>query len=172
MDTLSHGIWGWVVLRGKGSRLARWGLLAGAAPDLLYFFPSAIERVVKGGWSALSVSSEPGIWRAGGPPMPEALVEAYHRYYVWTHSLVMLGLVVGVLALMGVRRWLWLSVPYALHIGMDLPTHERYLTRPFYPISNWTIHGIAWSDPRIFWPHLVLLVTAVVWTYRRARRAK
>jgi len=170
MDTLSHGVWGWVILRRKGRRLAKWGILAGAAPDLLYFIPSAIERVGKGGWGALRVSSDPGIWRAGGPPMPQPLIEAYHHYYVWSHSLVMLGLVLGVLALFGVRRWLWLGLPYALHILMDLPTHERYLTRPFYPLSNWTIHGIAWSDPRIFWPHLALLVGAVAWTFWWARR--
>ncbi|MGH9380750.1 MAG: hypothetical protein ACRD2Z_09075 [Thermoanaerobaculia bacterium] len=166
MDTFSHGIWGWVVLRRRGASLARWGVLAGAGPDLAFFLPSLVERIIQRGWSGAFAGRDPGIWRADGPPLPAELVEAYHRYYVWTHSLVILGLVTLAVWLLGRRRWCWLAVPWGLHILMDLPTHERYLTRPFFPLSQWTVHGLAWTDPRILWPHLAILVAAVVWTWR------
>ena len=165
MDTASHFGWGYVVSRRKG--MAWWGALAGAMPDLLFFIPSKIEQIVERGWAGLRLGGEPGIWKAGGPPLPPELVEAYWRYYVWSHSLVMLALVTGALALTRFRRWCFLAVPYALHILMDLPTHERYEGRPFYPLSDWHFIGLSWSDPRIFWPNVVLLVAALVWVRRR-----
>ena len=50
---------------------------------------------------------------------------------------------------------------------MDVPTHERYLTQPFFPLSSWTFLGLAWSDPRIFVPNLVALVIAFAVIRRR-----
>lgn len=170
MDTLSHAGWGYVVSKHKG--MAWWGALAGAMPDLLFFIPSRIEVWIESGWSrAISVGGEPGMWRTGGPPLAPELVEAYWRYYVWTHSLVMLAVVTGALALTRFRRWCWLAVPYGLHILMDLPTHERYEGRPFYPLSDWHFIGLSWGDPRIFWPNVVLLIAALVWVRRRPRPA-
>ena len=48
------------------------------------------------------------------------------------------------------RRLAWLAVPYALHVLMDIPTHERYQTQPLYPLSSWSVQGVSWADPRIF----------------------
>lgn len=173
MDTLSHAAWGYAVLNRRGRPLALAGALAGALPDLLYFIPSRIEQIVERGWSGLFIGREPGIWRANGPPMPPELIEAYHRYYVATHSLVLLGVVVLILLVSRARRWAWLGLPYALHIAMDIPTHERYLTQPLYPLSDWTFVGLAWVDPRIFWPNVAALALTYGWIWwgRRARRA-
>ncbi len=172
MDTLSHAVWGRLVLDRQPRRLALAGALAGAAPDLAFFIPSKIEQILERGWTALTIGSEPGIWRADGPPLPPELVEAYGRYYVWSHSLVMLALAAaaGWLLLGRHRRWLWLAVPYGLHILMDIPTHERYLTRPLHPLSDWEFHGLAWSDPRVFWPHLALLALVIAWRWRARGR--
>lgn len=169
MDTLSHAAWGYASVRFKGSRKASLGAIAGAAPDLFYFLPSKIDQIWQKGWSGLTVGREPGIWRADGPPLPPELVEAYHRYYVYTHSLVVLAAVALVFYLAGWRRWLWLILPPALHIVMDLPTHERYLTPIFYPISEWTIEGISWADPRIFWPNVTLLILTHLLLWRKYR---
>ena len=85
----------------------------------------------------------------------------------------MLGVAVGVgwFVLGRHRQWLWLGLPYALHILMDIPTHERYRTQPFYPLSDWQISGLSWADPRIFWPHLGVLAVACVWAWRRRQAA-
>jgi hypothetical protein len=69
------------------------------------------------------------------------------------------------------RRWAWLAVPYALHILMDLPTHERYEGRPFHPLSDWHVIGLSWGDPRIFWPNVFALVVAL-WAVNRRRRVE
>jgi hypothetical protein len=171
MDTFSHAGWGFASLHAKRG-LAWWGALAGAAPDLLFFIPSRIEGLIERGWASLRVGNEPGIWRADGPPLPPELVEAYSRYYVKTHSLVLLALAVSVLMLIGKRRWAWLAVPYALHILMDIPTHERYQTQPFYPLSSWSIEGLTWGDPRIFFPNLMALVGTLAWVAFRRRRQR
>ncbi|MFQ5928068.1 MAG: hypothetical protein ACE5MK_00095 [Acidobacteriota bacterium] len=165
MDTFSHAAWGYAALRWRGPQAARLGALAGAGPDLLYLIPSKIEQVFDKGWTALFVSRTPGIWRAHGPPLPPDLVEAYRSYYVYTHSLVIVTLVLGILLLLGKRRWLWFALPYTLHIVMDVPTHERYLTPIFYPLSDWTFLGLSWADPRIFWPNVIALLTVFTWIW-------
>ena len=169
MDTLSHALWGYAVLH-RDRRLAWWGALAGAAPDILFFVPSRVEAVAKYGWAGMEAGRDPGVWRANGPPMPPVLLEAYHHYYVYTHSLVLLAVAAAIVYAVGWRRWTWLALPYALHILMDVPTHERYLTQPFFPLSSWTFHGgLSWTDARIFLPNLAALgvVYAVIWARRR-----
>ena len=169
MDTFSHAAWGWVALRRARPSLAWWGVLAGAAPDLLFYIPYAVEQVAAGGFASLLLANEPGVWKLDGPRLPPIMAAAYDSYYVYTHSLVLLLAVVSVLYLARWREWLWLGLPYALHILMDIPTHERFAPQPLFPLSDWRFIGLSWGDPRIFWPHLVLLVGAVVWTLRRRR---
>jgi hypothetical protein len=169
MDTLSHAGWGFATLHAKRG-MAWWGALAGAMPDLLFFIPARIEGFVERGVRGLAVGADPDIWRADGPPLPPELVEAYFRYYVRTHSLVVLGLSVLTLVLIGRKRWAWLAIPYGLHILMDIPTHERYQTQPFYPLSSWSFQGLSWGDPRIFWPNLIALVVTLVVVVRRRRQ--
>ncbi|HEX2339173.1 MAG TPA: metal-dependent hydrolase [Vicinamibacterales bacterium] len=171
MDTLSHAGWGYASLHAKRA-LAWWGALAGAAPDLLFFIPSRIEGLIERGWASLRIGGEPGMWRADGPPLPPELVEAYSRYYIKTHSLVFLAVAAAVLMLIGKRHWAWLAVPYGLHILMDIPTHERYQTQPFYPLSSWSIQGLTWGDPRIFFPNLIALVATLAWVAFRRRQSR
>jgi hypothetical protein len=179
VDTFSHAAWGIATLRsgrpasaaGQDQRRFRWWIaaLAGAAPDLLFFIPSRIDLGVRYGFFRHAVSAEPGIWREGGPPLPPELVYAYHAYYVKTHSLLLLALVCVALWAVGKWRWTWLAIPYALHILMDIPTHERYRTQPLWPIADWQFHGLSWGDPRIFFPHLAVLIGVYLWLWRSKR---
>ena len=171
MDTLSHAAWGYAAVPGR-ERFGWWSALAGAAPDLLWFVPATAERVAEGGWSAVTIGRDRNIWRADGPPLPPELVDAYHRYYVNTHSLLLLALVTALVLTTPWRRWAWLAVPYALHILMDIPTHERYQTQPLFPLSTWHVNGLTWTDPRIFWPNVVALVLVYAWILRARARAR
>jgi hypothetical protein len=170
MDVFSHAAWGYAALNSKPG-LRWWGALAGAAPDLLWFIPSTIERVASRGWSALAIGSDRRIWRADGPPLPPELVEAYFDYYIYTHSLVILAIATVVLRFTRWRPYAWLALPYALHILMDIPTHERYQTRPFHPISSWQFDGLTWTDPRIFWTNAAALVVTYGWIMTCSRRS-
>ena len=171
MDTFSHAAWGYATLN-QTPRLRWWAALSGAMPDLLWFIPSTVERVVERGWGALSIGSDRAIWRADGPPLPPELVASYFSYYVYTHSLVVLAMVTAALATTRWRRYAWLAIPYALHILMDIPTHERYQTQPFYPLSSWHVQGLTWTDPRIFWSNAAALLVAYTWIVIARRRAR
>lgn len=166
MDTFSHAAWGWVALRRPRPQLAWWGLLAGALPDLIFFIPYAVEQVAVGGFGSLFAANEPDMWKIDGPPLPPIMDAAYDRYYVYSHSLVLLAVVLLALYLVRRRHLLWLGIPYAVHIVMDIPTHEKFAPQPFFPLSDWHYIGLSWGDPRIFWPHLVVLVAAVIWAWR------
>jgi hypothetical protein len=179
MDTFSHAVWGLASLRtareatsaGKSERGVRWwqALLAGAMPDLLWAVPLMVQRFLGRGMPPPAVPPGPDIWRAHGAPLPDYLVEAYFRYYVKSHSLVLLGLACAIVWWSGRKRWLWLAVPYALHILIDIPTHERYETRPLWPVSTWHMQGLAWSDPRVFFPNLAALACIYLWLWRTRR---
>jgi hypothetical protein len=169
MDIFSHAAWGYASLHHKQD-VRRWSALAGAAPDLLWFLPSAAERVLERDWRGVTIGSDRTIWRADGPPLPPDLVESYFRYYIYTHSLVLLVLVAAVLLATRWRRYAWLAVPYAVHILMDIPTHERYQTQPFYPLSSWHVEGLTWTDPRVFWPNVIAVALTYAWILARKRR--
>ena len=141
MDVVSHAAWGYAALHRRPAIRWWWAALAGAMPDLLWFVPSAIERVAARGWAGLAAGSDRSIWRADGPPLPPELVALYFKYHVYTHSLVVLAIVTAAILLTRWRRLAWLAIPYALHIAMDIPTHERYQTQPFYPLSSWQFEG-------------------------------
>lgn len=167
MDVVSHAAWGYALLHGRGRSWAWAGAAAGAAPDLLFFIPSRVEQIIGKGTLALTLGSEPGIWRSDGPPLPPELVEAYSRYYTKTHSLVILALACLLVLILKRRSYLWLALPYAFHILLDIPTHERYLTPFLYPIREWTVQGLSWTDPRIFFPNLAGLIGVHIWLIRK-----
>jgi membrane-bound metal-dependent hydrolase YbcI (DUF457 family) len=179
MDTFSHAAWGLASLRtlrdattaGQSERRIRWwaAMLAGAMPDLLWAIPLTIQRTLGLGTPPPAIPPGHDIWRAHGAPLPAYLVEAYYRYYVKSHSLLLVAVVCAGIWLSGRRRWLWLAVPYALHILVDIPTHERYETRPLWPLSSWHMQGLAWSDPRVFIPNLVALAGVYLWLWRTRR---
>lgn len=169
MDVVSHALWGYAATRWRGPRTARWGALLGAAPDLLYSGAALVQRIATQGLSAgLSdpASRNPAIWRADGPPLPQALIDTYNHFYRYTHSLVVLVTIALVWYLVR-RRPPWLLLPWALHIVLDIPSHERYQTPFLFPLSSFTIQGISWSRP----PMLVLnfggLLIAFALLYRR-----
>jgi membrane-bound metal-dependent hydrolase YbcI (DUF457 family) len=171
MDVLSHALWGYAALRWRGPRTARWGALAGAAPDMLFFIPGLLHQVAMRGLGAV-ISSAPRdhhIWYKDGPPLPPDLVDTYVHYYVFTHSLVVLAVLALVWWLLR-RRAVWLLVPCWLHILMDIPTHERYLTPMFFPVSGFTVMGYAWSRPPMLIANaaaLLVVYALVFWRYWR-----
>ncbi len=166
MDVLSHAGWGYASLRWRGKKQAWLGAFAGAAPDLLTFTPSTISRWIYQGRPFSSAQQSPTFWREPGPLPPE-LQSIYDHYYVFTHSLVILLGVIGLFWLFRKRDWMWLGIPYGLHIILDIPTHVRFQTPFLYPISRWTFQGASWGEPWIFWPNWILLIVTLCWLRRR-----
>lgn len=172
LDIVSHAGWGYALLRPQGKKFAWAGAVAGAAPDLLFFIPSMTERIVRNGWSSFRSygARNPEIWKADGPPMPEDMVRVYENYYVYTHSFFILLAVMGIVYLLRKRQWLWLALPYAFHILLDIPTHERFQTPFLFPFSRWTIQGTNWGHPWIFFPNWIALISVLIWLRWRSQR--
>ena len=71
------------------------------------------------------------------------------------------------------RKAPWLLLPWGLHILMDIPTHERYLTPFLYPISLFTVEGYAWNRPPVLVVNvagLLVAYAALYWRYWRRGR--
>ncbi len=162
MDIISHGLYGGVAF-GRKSRISYLkAFLFGIAPDLLSF---GIFTVV----TVLGFAASPD-WR-DGPPDPSAIPQYVHQLYDMTHSLVV---ALGAFGLV----WFFLTKPvyemlaWPLHILVDMPTHSHaFFPTPFlWPLSDFTIDGIPWSNPYIFIPNVILISGLYMWWYLARRK--
>lgn len=150
MDVIAHGIWSAIVFSGQPPRTARAAILWGVAPDLV---PAAATAI------ALPVL---GLTRAG-----------FLAVYPFTHSLIIFAAVFLAVAL--VRRAL--PVPmlaWALHILVDMPGHQRFLTPFLFPLSDFRVMGWwEWLSPPMLAANYatIALVVVALWLRRRRVRA-
>lgn len=151
MDTLSHALWGYAVTLRK----AKFGLAAffGAFPDLFAFTLPFTIGILNGGL------------KSHGPPnFPDYIGFLYSL----SHSLVICALVFAIIYAFKKKIYLWM-IGWPLHILMDIPTHEKaFFATPFlYPLSNFTVDGIRWSNPYIFSINWILLFGVYAYLFRK-----
>lgn len=162
MDIVSHGLWGGVAF-GRSGRRAYWQAFGiGVSPDLLSFGLLAAADTI-------GMVSGPD-WGAGRPD--PALIPAFvHSAYDLTHSLVVFAAVYGLIWFVRRKHYLPL-LAWPLHILVDMPTHSsEFFPTPFlWPVSDFTVPGISWGQPIIFFPNLALLAVAyAAWLVARRR---
>jgi len=148
MDVLTHALWPYAVTV-KHKRWRKWAALWGMFPDVgvlpqLYFLLSNYGTKPFRGvndWTSVLI---PASWM---------------QPYYTTHSFVTLAAVAGLYWLWK-KRWAWpLIIGWSSHILLDMFTHGGvYANRPLYPLSNFSIEGVSWADPRIFIPNVIALV--------------
>ena len=164
MDILSHGLWGGIAL-GRSSRKSFWtAVLFGMAPDLFSFGPLFAGGLWLHGLEFL---------RGLGHPPDASLIPAYvYQLYNLTHSLLVFGLVFGVVWLLRGKPLLEMGA-WGLHLGMDILTHnDAFFPTPFlWPLSDAHFDGLPWGDLRIFVPNVVLLALLYAWFFVRRRKA-
>lgn len=166
MDIISHGLWGGLAF-GRKSRRSFWlSFFFGIAPDLLSFglFTMSV-------WLGLAHGLD---WNAG-PPDPGLVPQYVHNLYNVTHSLVVFALAFGLVWLLR-KKPVWEMGGWLFHILLDIPTHGvQFFPTPFlWPISDVHIDGRPWSNPDIFIPNVVLLISLYLWFFviRRRRMMK
>ncbi len=163
MDIISHGLWGGVAF-GKKSKWEFWlAFFIGMAPD---FFSFGIYTIA----TILGISEARQSY--GQTDMNE-IPQYVHALYNVTHSLVIFLIVFGLLWAIR-RKPLWLLGAWGLHILVDIPTHAAsFFPTPFlWPVSSYTLDGINWGNPYIFFSNLgLLLVTYLIWflSYKKPR---
>lgn len=165
MDIVSHALWGGIAFGRKSKRLFWWSFAIGLAPDLLSFgLYSAADT--------LGLVSGPD-W-GHGLPNPLSIPILIHWLYNITHSLLVFALVFGLVWL--IRRKPFLPIlAWGLHILVDIPTHSAaFFPTPFlWPLSDFTVSGINWGQPIIFYPDVILLaVLYLVWWISKMKTKK
>jgi len=158
MDTLSHGLWGGIAF-GRRKRVDFWAaFLFGVLPDLLSF-----GIFITGSW--IGIFDHPS-FSSGEHPDPSMIPAFVHAAYNITHSLVIFLAVCGIVFLIRKKAY-WPMMAWGLHILYDIPTHSsEFFPTPFlWPVSDFSIDGVSWSHPYIFFPNWILLPVLLFWFF-------
>lgn len=162
MDILSHGLYGGIAFGRKSRKDYITAFFFGIGPDIFSFGPFFISLVL--GLQNISFSQF--------DPSHSANIPTYvHSLYNVTHSLVIYGLFLLLLWAFGKKDFAKLTFGWPLHILVDMPLHTAsFFPTPFlWPIANFPINGIPWSEPFIFFPNVVFLVVLYTLWYRKTK---
>jgi membrane-bound metal-dependent hydrolase YbcI (DUF457 family) len=165
MDTLSHGLYGGIAAGRKSKREYAIAFLFGIAPDVLVFVPYMLLSFLGVFTFERDVS---------GKPDPSHIPDFVYMGYDLTHSLVVYAFVAALLYATK-RKWLLaLSIGWPLHILVDIPTHStEFFPTPFlWPLSDFVVNGVPWSQPYIFIPNVVLIIGLYTYWFLSSRNKK
>ena len=154
MDTLSHALWGYGLFGYR--KHARLALLFGALPDLCSFGAYLFD----------------GNFQAGPPSIIGMPSWLFISYDIW-HSFVVCIPVIALVAYWR-RDIAFAMLAWPFHIVLDFPFHSlSYFPTPiFWPISDFTIDGIPWSNPEVWLPNVAGLIILLAYRYQHKRRPK
>lgn len=164
MDIVSHGLWGGIAFGRKSRKSFLLSFCFGVAPDFLAFAPFFMGMIL---------GLTPRVFTPGEPP-PSSAIPAYIRsVYQITHSAIIFLIAFAAVAII-LRRPLWEMLAWGLHILMDIPTHSNsFFPTPFlWPFSSFHINGVAWGNPMIFFPNIIMLAILYTIFFIKKRRAK
>jgi membrane-bound metal-dependent hydrolase YbcI (DUF457 family) len=162
VDFVSHALWGGIAF----GRRTRKAFLVAAGISVL---PDLLTEGLFGILYMLGIGDMPA-WDAGHPNITEFPLWAQSLYSA-THSLVLFTLAFFLMwAVMG--KPVWLVGAWGLHIIIDIPTHSLALfPTPFlWPVSDFKVDGVDWSNPLVLGTNLLLLVVVYYLWRARARR--
>lgn len=156
MDTISHGLYSVFLVKGVFNKGKLWlAFLFGILPDIIPFGIPFITMI----FSGLSFSRD----------NPSQFIPSYtNALYNFTHSLVIAFVIFGLIYLIKKKVYVWM-LGWPLHILVDIPTHSGdFFPTPFlYPISNFTINGIGWGNPYIFFPNWILIAILAIIVFNK-----
>lgn len=176
MDVISHGLWATAVaevLRRRG--VVTTGQVAGTAafglmPDLMALVPVSIWAV--GSESSIDAIRAYVFARPGSEPVmaPWAHILEHH-IHCSAHSIIILSLI----TLLSFWRVRWMLVPLTgwwVHLALDVPTHssEYYAVTVFYPLTEWSFDGIAWTHPAVLGMNYAALTLVYTWLFLTRKR--
>ncbi len=164
MDVISHGLWGGAAFGRKNRKKFFLAFGFGIMPDILSFGILLALNI-------LGLVNRPNF--PYGPPDPNAIPVFVSTLYSITHSLVIFALIF-LLVWFARKNPLWELGAWGLHILIDIPSHSSdFFPTPFlWPISDFIINGIRWSNPAIYYPNLILLLVIYLWIWLKKHRQK
>ena len=160
MDTLSHGLYGLIAVKALKKSKLFLGFLFGILPDIIPFGLIFIQTSILGNQ------------RYGDGP-PTNIPSYVSTIYSYTHSFVIMILVFLIVYLFRKKIYAWM-LGWPLHILVDIPTHSKefFPTSFLYPISSYTFDGVIWSNPWIFFPNWILILSLLIFLFRKEIRNK
>jgi hypothetical protein len=177
MDILSHGLWATTVARAynldaKEPVKLRRAFLWGMFPDLFAFGIPFVYRLFQ-------ILTGTVAWNAFRPP-PEngqsiPMYDLSHTLYNYSHSLIIFGIVFGLVWWFRQRRPPRSMLGWFLHIICDVPTHTYafFPTPVFFPAWNWMFDGMSWAQPWFLALDYGLLIAVnILVSVVRARRQR
>lgn len=158
MDTFSHALWGYGLFGFR--QHPRLALFFGAMPDLFSFGLLLLINLFNG-------SYEPG------PPKLETIPAWVSINYSITHSFVICLPIIGLMALYR-RDIAFAMLAWPFHILLDIPTHSQafFPTPMLWPVSDFTVNGIPWSNPWIWFPNVAGIVVLLLYRHRHVFRRR
>jgi len=164
MDILSHGLWAAAPFYRK-SRKSFWiAFLFGVLPDLVAFVPHMVLMI-------LGPERHPLFTR---PPISLINPLTFDLYNI-THSLIIFLALFALAFFLNKSKPYWKMWGWGLHIISDIPTHSiKFFATPFlWPLSNFRVNGIPWSNPKfLLWNYALLVSVYVALTLLRRGKSK
>ncbi len=137
MDTVSHGLWAYLLSNGYRRLIPKYFVLGAVAPDGAILFFAAVMLLT------------------GQLPLhPPWLVKIYSHPWVpfidsIFHSVIFWSVALGVAILFSLKKLYWLVMGSMLHLAIDIVTHIHFLPAYLYPLYMIPVKGIV--DYRTTW---------------------
>ena len=160
MDFVSHALWGGIAFEQR----TRKTFFIAAGISIL---PDVLTEGLFGGLYLLDIGNMPG-WENGHPNITDYPFWA-QNFYNFTHSVIVFTLCF-LLIWAFVRKPVWITGTWGLHILIDIPTHsiDLFPTPFLWPLSDYKFNGTGWHNPIVFVANILLLLGAYsLWLKRR-----
>lgn len=163
MDIISHGLWGGIAFGRKNQKRFLLAFAFGVLPDLFSFGIAFVVRILSGKFD----------FEHHGPPELAGIPSYVDTLYNFTHSLIIF-VVIFILVWVIFKRPILEMLAWPFHIILDIFTHSSaFFPTPFlFPLSDFTIDGIAWSHPAVYIPNLTLLLIFYTWFFYTKRKKR
>jgi len=160
MDTLSHAFWGGGLFGYRGQKYL--AVFFGVMPDLVSF---GVLFVIKFFNGTLSYSGMPSLESLSQlAPYPDWLFFMDNL----SHSFIVAFSCIAIVYFIN-KDFVWPMLAWPFHILLDFPFHTKdfFPVKLFWPISDYSISGISWSSPEVWFPNLAGII--LLFWYRKKR---
>ena len=150
MDTISHALWGKGLFGYRG--YGKLAIFFGAMPDLCSFGVLFFMRIIGNDFVSLA------------PRLHEIPTWIIFNYDI-THSFVPAFICIYIVSKYN-KEIAFAMLAWPFHILLDFPFHtkEYFPTKFLYPLTNYSIDGVHWSNPEVWFPNIAGII--ILFIYR------
>lgn len=164
MEMLSHILWTNLVFKELPIEQRGVAIAFGVLPDLITFSALVVRDYVKkfASWRGVPITFRNMASRIlHHKGIPSQRFPGYsHVIYKYSHSLPLWALVTIILYLLGLEWWALVFCAWGFHLFLDIFSHSEesiFITRAFWPISNYQFPGIKWHDKKFVIANYLIL---------------